>query len=85
MSTPTELIFVGNCQKIIDNFNTCNMSIIKKEDIKVKEETIKFKYASQEWGYYPITFECKDNIKGPNGNFIAGDFFGSYGYMRKIL
>jgi hypothetical protein len=37
MSNPTELIFIGNCQKIIDNFNTCNKVMIKKEDIKVKE------------------------------------------------
>jgi hypothetical protein len=83
MSTPTELIFVGNCKQLIDNFNICNKAIIKKEDIKVKGGTVNFKYASQEWGYYPITFECKDNIEGPNGNFTAGDFLGSYGYMRK--
>jgi hypothetical protein len=36
-----------------------------------------------------LLFECKDNIEGPNGIFIAGDFMnyscGSYGYMRKII
>jgi hypothetical protein len=56
MSTPTELIFVGNCKKIIDNFKTCNKLIIKKADINVKEGTVNFNYASQEWGYYPVTF-----------------------------
>jgi len=85
MSNPTELIFIGNCQKLIDDFNKCNKVIIGKEDIKIKEGTVKFKYAFQEWSYYPVSFECKDNIEAPNGKFIAGDFLGSYGYMRKII
>jgi hypothetical protein len=89
MSKPTELIFVGNCQKLIDEFNTCKKTIIKKEDIKVKKGTRPLIFPIQDFNYYPVSFKCKDNIEGPNGSFIAGDFidysFGSYGYMRKII
>jgi len=87
MSKPTELIFVGNCQNIIEKFNACNKIIIKREDIKVKKGTQPLIFPIQEFKYYPVSFECKDNIEGPNGTFKAGEFidysFGSYGYMEK--
>ncbi len=90
MSKSTELIYIGNCQKIIDDFNnSCNINkkvIINRQDIKVKKGTQQLVFPVQEWGYYPVSFECKDNIEGPVGNFLAGDFMnhgiiGSTGYI----
>ena len=66
MSNPTELIFVGNCQKIIQIILI--HVIIKQENIKIKEGTVKFKYAYQEMSYYPVSFEYKYNIEDPNDN-----------------
>jgi hypothetical protein len=87
MSKPTELIYIGNCQKLIDDFNTCKKTIIKREDIKVKKGTKPIIFTLQEWSYYPVSFECKDNIEGPVGKFIAGNFInylsGYYGHMIK--
>jgi hypothetical protein len=90
---PEELIYTGNCKKIIDDLNkSLHMNkrvIINRKDIKVKKGTQELLFPVQEWRYYPVSFECADNIEGPVGNFLAGDFvqlgiFGSnIGYMIK--
>jgi hypothetical protein len=91
MSNQTELIYIGNCKNIIDDLNISLYTkkiVINREDIKVKKGTKELISPVQEWGYYPVSFDCKDDIESPSGNFIAGDFmhhsFGCYGYMSRI-
>ena len=84
MLKPTELIYTGSCKELLDAFNKTNKISIKRENIKIKEGTLKFQYAVQEWGYYPVSFQCNDNVEQPKHEVVAGDFMGSFGYMRKI-
>ena len=84
MLKPTELIDTGSCKELLDAFNKTNKISIKRENIKIKEGTAKIQYAVQEWGYYPVAFQCIDNIEPPKYKVVAGDFVESFGYMKKI-
>ena len=81
---PTELIYTGNCQKIIEALQKSEKVYIEQKKITIKEGTSAFKSFYDEWRYYPVTFMCTDNIDSPNGNYAAGDFMYSIGYLKKL-
>ena len=80
----TELIYTGNCQKIIEALEKSKKVYINQNKITIKEGTRAFKSFYDEWKYYPVTFICTDNIDFPFGNYVAGDFMYSIGYLKKI-
>lgn len=88
MSKPTEIIYIGNCKNLIEDLNKSTNVLIKRNDIKVKKGTMPFIFPIQEQLYYPISFECKDEIDQPKGKYIAGEFINYinkefYGYIKK--
>ena len=88
MSKPAELIYIGNCKDIIEDLEKSANVIIRRSEIKEKKGTRQLIFPVQEWLYYPLSFECKDNIYIPKGKYIAGDFrthnsFENYGYIKK--
>lgn len=83
-SQKTELIFVGNCSDLINSFKKTFKVCINEQNIKIKEGTPEFSSIYEKWSYYPLTFQCTDNIEPPTGTYIAGDFLFSTGYIKKI-
>lgn len=74
MLEPTELIYTGSCKELLDAFNKTNKILIKRENIKIKEGTLKFQYGV--WAYYPVSFQFNDNVEHPKYEVVAGDFMG---------
>lgn len=82
MSNIIQLVYIGNCKEILESFKESNKILITRENIKFKDESMKFKSPSL-WAYYSVSFECKDKVDPPKGEIIAGDFMGCQGYMKK--
>lgn len=82
MSNPTELIYVGDCNELLEKFmkSRSKMVEVKRDELKVKKGTQQLLYPVQEWGYYPLHFECKN---APEGEYIAGDIFRGHGIIKK--
>lgn len=81
---PTELIYTGKCKEIIDAFEKTNKVYVNQKNITIKEGTKEFSSFYDEWRYYPVTFNCTDNLELHKGTYFAGDFMYSLSYIKKI-
>ena len=79
----TELIYTGKCQEIIDVFKKSNQVYVNRKNITIKKGTTEFSSFYDEWIYYPVTFNCTDNLELSKGTYLAGDFMHSTGYIKQ--
>ena len=78
----TELIYTGNCQEIIDVFKQSNQVYVNRRNITIKKGTTEFSSFYDGWRYYPVTFNCTDNLEPSKGTYLAGDFMHSTGCIK---
>jgi hypothetical protein len=79
----TELIYTGKCKEIIDGFKQSNLVYVNRKNITIKKGTPEFSSFYDEWRYYPVTFNCTDNLEPPKCTYLAGDFMHSTGCIKQ--
>lgn len=83
----TQLVYSGSCAEVLRKLDAAtNGRVLLRDDehIQIKHGTMPFQQYYELHQFYPVAFQCNDNVKPPKGRFMAGNFSGNFFTLKRV-